>query len=274
MIKRGIDLNLRSLDRFSMLVHGDYNTFKTYMVGSFLSYLIRQDKRVVFWNVKGEDGYQTLAAFPEIDPKKHIWELETYQDIETALAELVAKPYDGLGIDSGKLWADKVMLMFTGGEDRPLRVPKGKGDHSQEWPLMHHKMERMMQAIRQCAAQAMITCPSDLSAHHLDPSTDTWTKEKRVTPNYPGNEATRASGWFDYVGYAEVRATAPGEQRRLLHFEYSEKFVSRARVITPFKEAIRIPDCSPPYQGPSAWEIVQAELKAHLGQKDIWRGNN
>ena len=266
MIRRGIDLNLRSLDRFSMLVHGDYNTFKTYLVGSFLASLIRQGKRVAFWNVRGEDGYQTLAAFPEIESAKHIWELETYQDIEAALAELIAKPLDGLGIDSGKLWAAKVMLKYTGGEDRPLRVPKTRGDASQEWPLMHHDMERKMQAIRQCAAQVMITCPSDLSSHHLDPSMDTWTKQKRVTPDFPGNEATRSSGWFDYVGYAEVKATAPGEARRLLHFEYNNEFVTRARVVVPFKEGIKIPDCSPPYQGPSAWEILQRELQTHLGQ--------
>ena len=270
MIRRGIDINLRSLDRFSMLVHGDYNTFKTYLVGAFLAYLIRQGKRVIFWNVKGEDGVQTLAAFPEIDPKKHVWDLENAADIEAALAELIRTPLDGLGIDSGKIWADKIMLLFTGGEDRPLRVPKGKGDYSQEWPLMHHKMERMMQAIRQAALQVMITCPSDLSASHLDPSLDTWTKAKRITPNFPGNEATRATGWFDYVGYAEVMATAPGEQRRLLHFEYSNLFVARARVVTPFKEGIAIPDCSVPgYKGPSAWEVVQAQLQAHLGQKEV-----
>ena len=268
MIKRGIDLDLHSLDRFSMLVHGDYNTFKTYLVGSFLASLIRQGKRVVFWNIRGEDGMQTLAAFPEIDPKKHVWDLETAQDIEAALAELISKPYDGLGIDSGKLWAAKIMLLFTSGEDRPLRVPRGKGDYSQEWPLMHHKMERMMQAIRQAAAQVIITCPSDLSSHHLDPSLDTWTKTKRVTPDFPGNEATRSSGWFDYIGYCEVKATSPGEARRLLHFEYNNEFITRARVVIPFKEGIKIPDCSPPYQGPSAWEIVQLQLQAHLGQKD------
>ena len=270
MIKRGIDLNLRSLDRFSMLVHGDYNTFKTYLVGSFLAYLIRQGKKVIFWNVRGEDGMPTLAAFPEIDPKKHIWELENAADIEGALVELIANPYDALGIDSGKLWADKIMLLFTGGEDRPLRVPKGKGDYSQEWPLMHHKMERMMQAIRQAAKQVMITCPSDLSSHHLDPSMDTWAKKKRITPNFPGNEATKASGWFDYVGYAQIQATSPGEQRRLLHFEYNEEFVSRARLVLPFKEGISIPDCSVPgYKGPSAWEVVQTQLLAHLGQKEM-----
>ena len=269
MIKRGIDLNLRSLDRFSMLVHGDYNTFKTYLVGSFLQSLIRQGKRVVFWNVKGEDGAQTLGAFPEIIPKVHIWELETYKDIEDALAELIAKPYDGLGIDSGKLWAAKFMLKFTGGEDRPLRVPKGKGDYSQEWPLMHHAMERAMQAIRQAAAQVMITCPSDLSSHHLDPSLDTWTKAKKVTPDFPGNEATRATGWFDYVGYCKVEALTPGECRRTLNFHYNNEFTTRARVVTPFKEGIKIPDCSPPYQGPTAWEIVARELQAHLGIKEM-----
>ena len=53
MIRRGIDLDLHSLDRFSMLVHGDYNTFKTYLVGSFLAHLIGQGKTVMFWNVKG-----------------------------------------------------------------------------------------------------------------------------------------------------------------------------------------------------------------------------
>ena len=68
VIRRGIDLNLRSLDRFSMLVHGDYNTFKTYLVGSFLTHLIRQGKNVAYWYVQGEENLSTLAAFREIEP--------------------------------------------------------------------------------------------------------------------------------------------------------------------------------------------------------------
>jgi len=267
MIRRGIDINLRSLDRFSMLVHGDYNTFKTYLVGSFMASLIRQGKRVIFWNMSGE-SLSTLANFPEIIPKEHIWTLETYQDLEQASAELLAKPVDGLGVDSGKLWAAKLTLKYTDGEDRPLRVPKGRGDGSSEWPNMIHKMTNMMVSLRQYAEQVITTCPSDLAVSHLDPSTDAWTKVKKIAPDLPGQKLPSASnGWFDFVGYAEVQTVSQGERRRLLHFENNTSSTTRANVVTAFKEAIKIPDCSPPYKGPNAWEIVQAELLAHLGQK-------
>lgn len=260
-IIKGIDLDLKSFETFSMLIHGDYNTFKTFLTGSFIASLLKVGKKALFWHIQGEDNLRTLGFFPEIEPKKHIWTLQTYQDIEEAMEELAKNPVDGLGIDSGKLWADKVMLKFTDGVDRPLRVPKGRGDSSQEWPLMHHKMERMLQAIRQCAKQVIMTCPSDLSAHHLDPNTDTWTKAKRVTPNFPGNEASRSTGWFDFVGYCEGVPITQGV-RRILNFQYSNLFSSRASIVRQFDEGIKL--LTVEKDGHLVWESVVKAIEGRM----------
>src|SRR3990167_1167004 len=103
MIRRNLDLDLHSLDTFSMLIHGDYNTFKTFLVGSFLAWAIRQGKTALYWNIEGENGMRTLANFPEITPA-HIWTLETYADLKAGLEELAKSPVDAFRIDSGKMW--------------------------------------------------------------------------------------------------------------------------------------------------------------------------
>ena len=126
---------------------------------------------------------------------------------------------------------------------------------------MHHKMERMLQALRGCAKQVIMTCPSDLSAHHLDPSTDTWTKKRRITPNFPGNEATRSTGWFDFVGYCECEPITNGVRRKL-NFQYSDAFVTRARVIRQFTEAIPIPTVEK--DGHTVWEGVVKAIEGRI----------
>lgn len=126
---------------------------------------------------------------------------------------------------------------------------------------MHHKMELMIQTIRQCAKQVIMTCPSDLSAHHLDPSTDTWTKQKRITPNFPGNEASRSTGWFDYVGYCENEAITSG-LRRKLNFQYNTAYATRARVIRQFELPIVLPAVEK--DGHVVWEAVKKAIEGRM----------
>ncbi len=261
-IIKGLDLSLTSLEYFTMLLHGDFNTFKTWLTGAFLACAIRAGKRARFWHIEGEENIKTLGFFPEIDPKEHIWTLQTWQDIEEAQKEAMAEPLDALGVDSGVSFADHYRLKATDGRDRPLRVPKGKGDHSTDWTDMHFNMDQTLQRLRQCAKGVIMTCPSDLSAHHLDPNTDTWTKERRVTPNLPGNEATRCPGWFNYVGYCDVEGVTGGV-KRLLHFEYSKKFVSRACVARQFTGPITV-ETQEPKDGYKGWESIAALIEGRM----------
>ena len=57
-LRKGLNLNLRSLARWIMLLHGDLNTFKTYLVGAFLAAVIRAGGTAVFLNIQGEAGLE------------------------------------------------------------------------------------------------------------------------------------------------------------------------------------------------------------------------
>ena len=265
-LRKGLNLNLRSLARWIMLLHGDLNTFKTYLVGAFLAAVIRAGGTAVFLNIQGEDGMTTLANFPEIIPSKHIWEADDYSGLKQALEDLEKEPVDALGIDSGKAWANLVMYFVTGGVDRPLKIPKEQGESSSDWPELIHYVWRNLTSLRPLAKRVMMTCPSDLSASFLDMGTNQWKKTKQIMPDFPGQKLPGQSpGWFDFVGYCESTILGPDNVRRELHFESSIQWKSRARVEIPFVAPIVIPDCVRK-DGCEAWFEIEKEMKAHFNE--------
>ncbi len=265
-LRKGLNLNLRSLERWIMLLHGDLNTFKTYLAGAFLAAIIRAGGTAVFLNVQGEDGMTTLANFPEIIPSKHIWEADDYAGLKEAMEYLEAHPVDGLSIDSGKAWANLVMYFVTLGVDRPLRIPKEKGEESQDWPELIHYVWRNLTNLRPLAKRVIMTCPSDLSASFLDLEKNQWKKTKKIMPDFPGQKLPGQSpGWFDFVGYCESTILSPGNFHRELHFESSIQWSSRARVEIPFDSPVVIPDCVRK-DGCGAWFEIERELRAHFNE--------
>jgi len=257
-LRKGLDLDLQSLtDGFSICPHGNYNTFKTYLGGSMLDWILSQGGRAVFLNISGEDGYRTLANFPDIVPSTHIWNAETYKDIEQAQEELEGDPVDGLVVDSGKVFAEKVALKITEGVNRPLRVSNEKGVSNTDWPDMHHYLPQMIQRLRRCAKYVMVTCSSDIAADPLETEGRWFEKKSRqIRPDFPGKSSGFSRGWFDFLGYCEVDATL-GKSDRYIHFEYDDRFATRARVVVPFRRAIKLPE------GLNCWEAVYKELEAH-----------
>ena len=65
----------------------------------------------------------------------------------------------------------------------------------------------------------------------------------------------RALGIVKYCS-AEVNDDL-GKLDHLLHFEYSDDFSTRARVVTQFKKPIKV------LEGPDCWEAVYEEMEQH-----------
>lgn len=257
-LRKGLDLNLTSLDDgFTICPHGNYNTFKTYLGGSMIQWVLSRGGKAVFLNISGEDGYRTLANFPAIVPSEHIWEADDYKAIEEAQTTLEKEPVTALVVDSGKVFAEKVALKVTGDVARPLRVSNEKGVSNTDWPDMHYYLPQMIQRLRRCAKYVMVTCSSDIAADPLDTEGQWFAKKSRqVRPDFPGKSSGFSRGWFDFLAYCEVDASL-GSINRSIHFEYDDRFSTRARVVVPFKRPIKL------LEGPNCWEAVYKELEAH-----------
>jgi len=256
-LRKGLNLNLESLDTFFMLLHGDLNTFKTHLCGSMLRWVLQKEGSVVYLNLAGEDGMRTLANFPEIKPSEHLWEADDYHSIEQAQEDLEAKPVEGLVIDGGKAFAEKVALKITKGVNRPLMVSNEKGVSNTDWPDMHFYLPQMIQRLRRCGKWVIMTCTSDVAASPLD-TEGRWfeKKSRKIRPDFPGKSSGFSGHWFDFMGYCEMEASL-GKITRQLHFQYDDRFATRARVVTPFKKAIKVPE------GPDCWEVIYKELEKH-----------
>jgi len=261
-LRKGLNQDLETLDDgFSICTHGSNNTLKTYLGGSMLQWLLKQGKRVVFLNISGENGYRTLANFPLIEPSKHLWDAETYQDIEQAQEDLEKDPVDGLVVDSGKIFAEKVALKITKGVNRPLVVSNQQGVSNTDWPDMNFYLPQMVQRLRRCAKYVMITCTSKVAADPLDASGRWFEKKSRqIRPAFPGQSSGFSVGWFDFLAYCEVDADL-GKIDRFLHLEYSDDFSTRARVVTQFTKPIKV------LEGPDCWEAVYKEMEKHCIRK-------
>src|SRR3990167_11125059 len=60
-MRTAFDLDLATLDTCLMLIHGAYACGKTHLQGDFLTWAQGRGE-VAFLNVKGEDGYASIAA--------------------------------------------------------------------------------------------------------------------------------------------------------------------------------------------------------------------
>jgi hypothetical protein len=241
-VRRKLNLDLKSLDKLTMLIHGDYGHGKTALAGDMLK-TESEFGKVLFVNVKGEDGTLTLA---NCGLGENGEEVEDLKDFTELTDELMKSPIQALAIDSLKPLATKLVYGVVCGVDK---LPSGS-DH---WGQIHFKMEQLATRLRRCAKYVMCVCPSDKSVNALDGVT-------RITPDLPGREAVGSAGWFDFVGFLKADTIGPDNVKRTLNFAPSASVVARQRL--PFGKEITKPIQLP--RGPGSWSAVKAALQAAL----------
>lgn len=238
-MRQRLNLNLTTLDAgFAMLVHSAYGAGKTHLAGDFLATL-RAEGPVAYINIRGEDGYLSLASFQLGDIGETV---ETLAELRAAIDDYAGRQLVGLAVDSLK-WLNRLVQAATLGTD--TRAPE-----KTEWGPVHFEMDRLCASLRRAAKYVLVTCPSDKSLDQLRDRT-------YITPDLPGREAAGAAGWFDFVGYLSADALGPGKIQRKVTFAPNSNIVTRARTPRPIAD-VTLPE------GPGGWARITAAINAAL----------
>src|SRR6266446_6736108 len=236
-MRHKLNLDLRSLDRVMMLVHGGYSSGKTHLVGDMLRYEM-QHGPVKFLNVKGEDGTLSIASMGLGESGETV---ETLQDYKDALNDARKANLRALGVDSFKALVKIVTFAKIG--DRP----PAKDDYTG----IHYEMAELATSLRSVAPVVLCVCPSGKSVNQLDGRT-------YITPDLPGREAAGAAGWFDFLGYLSAETLGADNVKRRVTFAPNTNVITRQRLPKQLTSDITIPN------GGGGWEAIYKALQNSL----------
>jgi len=249
------------LEEFSMLLVGKYDTFKTYLAGAMLQVALNKGKSILFVDIEDEDGIKTLRNFPDVYQPKHGVRIQTTKDLEDLIKELEVNKIDAGVFDGGKVLGDAMSDRYVGDE-----LPKTSSESIAKWWKLGRAIPSLIKPLRRCFKRFIFTCPAKL---HLDNLSQSDAKAKKsemdIVPALPGQSAGNAIGWFDYVGYCEMKPTQDRRGvRRLLHFERIDQIDTRARLVRQMKKPIELPEGG----GAQVWTTVEDALNAHFTLED------
>ena len=225
-MRRPYNLDLPSLDRIALLIHGGYGQGKTHLLGDMLR-TERKNGPVRYLNIAGEDG---SAAIGGMGLGEIAVTVDTYDDLRAEMAEMVKMGLRGVGVDSMHHIARLCMQYVTGGE----RLPRIAKD-SNEWGELNQMLRATMLSLKLLAPIVMVACPSDKSVDQL-------TGKILWTPDVPGRNAVGCSGWFDFVFVMKSDVIGQNKFRRVLLTGPISDVVIRTRTPKPMPTEIVIPE--------------------------------
>ena len=225
-MRRPYNLDLPSLDRIALLIHGGYGQGKTHLVGDMLR-TERANGPVRYLNIAGEDGSASIAAMGlgEIGVT-----VDTYEDLRAEIAEMGKQNLRALGVDTLHHIARLCMVYVTGGE----RLPRIAKD-SNEWGELNQMLRATVLTLKTVAPVLMVACPSDKSMDQL-------TGKVLWTPDVPGRNAVGCSGWFDFVFVMKSDVIGYNMTKRTLLTGPINDVVIRTRTPKPLPTEIEIPE--------------------------------
>ena len=248
-MRSNLNLSLRTLDKFSLLLHGGPGTGKTHLMGDALAY---EPGLVAYINVAGQDGWLSLAEYDLGDI--HSETVETLEDFLACMQDLTAMGLQMCALDSVRDLF-RLCVINTTGLDRP---PKA-GAQNNEYTQIYFDFEKSLRVFKDCARR-VITCSTS------DRSTDQLSSQVNVVPDLPGRWGNGIAGLFDFVGYIHA-STVMGKIRRNLSFQpmtlsvsntNSINILTRQRLAHAIAKDIEIP------AGPGGWEQVLKTFESHL----------
>ena len=245
-MRKKFSLDMATLDEMLLLIHGGYGKGKTHLGGDML----REEAKhgpVKYINVRGEDGYTSIAKFGLGDVGETC---ETYEDLKEVRNEMRAKatgvykdspdgsrtwitrpaPYRACVLDSAKQVGSLIARSITG-SDRPLRT----GNINNEYGPFNWEIDNFFKSLRGCAQVFMVICPSDKSVDQL-------TGDNLWTPDLPGRNAVGSAGWFDFVFVLDAKVIGPNKVKRRLITGPESSIVTRTRLPQPLPTEIDIPE--------------------------------
>lgn len=241
---------LQKIERFAMLVHGGGGAGKTHLMGSALQYE-SQFGDCAFVNVKGQDGFSSLAGYT-FPSNVDLIELDNYDEIQRYVTD---NTFRLLAVDSLR----DVHRFSVNKTTLGKRLPKS-GQNNNEYTQIIFDFESLLGDMKSSAHRFLTVCTSDRS-------TDQLTGKINITPDLTGRLAAGISSSFDFVGFLSASQNM-GILRRSLSFQpmtvsiskdQDLSVVTRTRgLVRPVTEDIQIP------RGLNAWDKILAVFEAHL----------
>lgn len=240
-MRHKFNLDIATLDRFTMLIHGNYGCGKTHLLGDMLKHESANGK-VRFLNVAGEDGFLSVANTGLGDVGETV---ETLADFKAALSDYAKEGLVALAIDGGKPFGKMIIKAVCG--DRLPSVGKGSDD----WGKIHGEFEALVASFRSVAPIVVMAAASDRSMDQVS-------GELSLTPDFPGRQAAGSGGQFDFVFLLKAAATGPNRVKRTLLTQPVANTVIRARLPKPLPSEIELPE------GPGGWKRIKEAMQAAL----------
>lgn len=228
-LRKAFNLDVTSLDRLAILLHGAYNAGKTHLQGDFLRWA-KDRGPVAFLNIKGEDGQASLAGMGlgEVG-----YTVETAQEYDEALAEFTKQKVYALAVDSLPAYYRLIMVKLMGSVRYP--DPKLDGERGKMlWGQLATMTMGGVLASRAAANYVMWVSPYDKSDDPIGGA-------KSITPDLPGKLAHGCAGWFDFVGQLKAETLASGVKRTVT-FAPTSTILTRQRIPKPITADIPIPE--------------------------------
>ena len=243
------NLDMRELNRCSILVHGITNVGKTYLLGDFLRHE-SQFGKVAFIDVLGEGGTMSLAELGLSAAGHKGYRVNTRKELTDLLDWLSTQGLRALAFDSLKAFVRLVIAERVGADRMPVVT---KNSEENEWSDVHFRMERMAGRLSAAAPWIMAACLSDRSVSQIE-------DKVYVTPDLPGREAAGSVAWFDLAGYlkAELSVLPGGGVTRTFMVTPNASIKTRQRLPRPITEDIKLP------VGPGGWTVIKARIEEAL----------
>jgi len=237
-MRQRYNLNLATIDKMSILLHGGYGVGKTHFGGDML----REEGKggeARYINVAGEDGWASLAGMGLGEIGESV---DTYADLRAVRDELRRKPIKAMVLDSA-IAASRLIAGHVTGSDRPLKITR----EINEYGPYNWEMWNFFTSLKHCADVVMVLCPSDKSVDQLTGRT-LW------TPDLSGRNAVGSAGWFDFVFILTADVMARGVKRSLKTNVQADAVI-RSRSPKSLPNEIDIPE------GGGGWAKVKAEIQ-------------
>jgi hypothetical protein len=246
-MRHKINLDVATLDRAMVLVHGPYGAGKTHLGGDMLRWCKEQNLTYAFVNLMGEDGATSLAAMGLGD---HGETVDTVGDLDEAIAEYAKAGTYGVVFDSlpALYWLINKNLF---GE---IRYPDPKLDGDRAKMLWGQLTMQTLGRLRKSrlAGQVVLWLAAD------DKSEDVVQGGQRTTPNLVGRLAREAAGCFDFEGHLTANTISDSKVKREITFAPSGAVQTRQRSATTIIAPISIP------KDRGGWNAVWAAMQASV----------
>ena len=242
------NLNLATLDRFTVVVQGLYATGKTHLLGDMLRHESASGP-VRFCNSEGEDGWMTISGMGLGEIGETV---QTFKDMQDYIADCRKEKVHALAVDSLRPMFNAVFMEVVG--DQRLPDPKLDGDRSKAlWGMAAFKMEQFLRLMRTAANSVVASVPSA--------KTDVEGGGKTIAPDLYGRMAQASIGCFDFAGYLTARMLGPGKVERKISFAPRVDVLNRQRLVRPVTQDILIPDSG------GGWEAIKAAFQRGMAKE-------